>query len=118
MSAARPDTDDSGVPYCSEQCPQHDGKRCRLMGVRPSSICEPRVVEMAKTIRLADEMRAAESTECAAEPRGAHAYSCNAWRLGKSFRPCNCGGTAADKRIVESRRTFDAARAALREEGK
>jgi hypothetical protein len=33
----------SGVPFCSEQCPQHDGKRCRLLGARPGTICEPGV---------------------------------------------------------------------------
>ena len=44
--ATAPDRGDNRVPYCSEQCPQHDGKRCRIMGVRPSSICEPEVLNL------------------------------------------------------------------------
>lgn len=35
------------IPRCSEVCKQHDGKRCRLLGLlRPESICEPAVAEM------------------------------------------------------------------------
>lgn len=41
---------DSHVPLCTESCPQHDGKRCRLMGFRPSSICEPVVELMAERL--------------------------------------------------------------------
>ncbi len=33
----------SGVPFCSDNCPQHDGKRCRLLGAGPGNICEPGV---------------------------------------------------------------------------
>jgi len=44
--ATRPDRGDNRVPYCSEQCPQHDGKRCRIMGVQPSLICEPEVLNL------------------------------------------------------------------------
>lgn len=33
----------SGVPFCSDNCPQHDGKRCRLLGLKPGNICEPGV---------------------------------------------------------------------------
>jgi len=45
---ARPDWDDRGVPGCyDDQCNQYDGKRCRLTGCRPSSLCEPAVIEMA-----------------------------------------------------------------------
>ena len=41
-----------GAPACSEdECPQYDGKRCRLMGFRPSTLCEPVVREMAKLLR-------------------------------------------------------------------
>ena len=35
------------VPFCSEECPHHDGKRCRLIGFRPSGICEPVVAVLA-----------------------------------------------------------------------
>ena len=42
---------DNGCPFCSEDCPEHDGKRCRMMGMRPSAICEPAVREMAEAIR-------------------------------------------------------------------
>ncbi len=44
--ATRPFRGDNRVPYCDEMCPQHDGKRCRIMGVRPSSICEPEVLNL------------------------------------------------------------------------
>ncbi len=37
----------AAVPYCSEQCPHHDGKRCRLTGGRPQAICEPAVEAMS-----------------------------------------------------------------------
>lgn len=38
----------SGVPFCSrEECACYDGKRCRLSGFQPSSICEPAVMSMA-----------------------------------------------------------------------
>lgn len=47
----RPDVDEDGVPVCTEECPQHDGKRCRALGHRPSYVCEPRVVEMAAVLR-------------------------------------------------------------------
>ena len=42
---------ESGVPFCNENCPQHDGKRCRVLGMRPDNICEPTVVEMARLLR-------------------------------------------------------------------
>jgi hypothetical protein len=38
---------DCGMPRCNDRCPQHDGKRCELLGCRPSSICEIAVKEMA-----------------------------------------------------------------------
>lgn len=34
------------TPHCSERCSYHDGKRCELMGFRPSRLCEPVVREM------------------------------------------------------------------------
>lgn len=37
-----------GVPWCSESCPSHDGKRCIQLGHRPDAICEPAAREMAR----------------------------------------------------------------------
>jgi len=43
-----PDTDERGVPYCNhDDCEEYDGKRCRMLGSRPSHLCEPAVAEMA-----------------------------------------------------------------------
>lgn len=49
--------DDLRVPRCSESCEQHDGKRCRLLGQRPATICEPAVEEMALVIGKAGMKR-------------------------------------------------------------
>jgi hypothetical protein len=39
--------DDGGVPFCAkEDCPQYDGKRCRILGLRPDVICEPAIREL------------------------------------------------------------------------
>lgn len=39
------------VPFCGEEkCPQYDGKRCRVLGSRPSALCEPIVTEMARML--------------------------------------------------------------------
>ena len=46
MSDIEPNWSDSKVPNCSDECPSHDGKRCRVMGFRPDTICEP-AVELA-----------------------------------------------------------------------
>lgn len=48
-----PAIDAAGLPYCTEACPQHDGKRCRVIGNRPSSICEPAMEDMAAVIESA-----------------------------------------------------------------
>lgn len=35
-----------GIGYCSEDdCPEFDGKRCRVMGNRPGETCEPWSIE-------------------------------------------------------------------------
>jgi len=47
---ALPDIDDRGVPYCTESCPEHDGKRCKLLGHRPGNLCEPMVIEMVEDL--------------------------------------------------------------------
>jgi hypothetical protein len=31
------------LPFCTDSCQQHDGKRCRLTGFRPDVMCEPAV---------------------------------------------------------------------------
>jgi hypothetical protein len=41
----------NGVPFCDEDsCKHYAGKRCRLLGFRPGTICEPAVIEMAKLL--------------------------------------------------------------------
>ena len=35
-----PDWDDHLVPRCSGHCRQHDGRRCRIMCQRPTSLCD------------------------------------------------------------------------------
>lgn len=54
MSDIRPDVDALGVPLCSdEKCPAYDGKRCRVLGFRPSRVCEPGVQDLAAKYTLA-----------------------------------------------------------------
>jgi len=45
-----PSIGDNGTPYCNPECGAYDGKRCRLMGLRPGNICEPAVAEMAARV--------------------------------------------------------------------
>jgi hypothetical protein len=40
----------SDLPFCSHECPHHDGKRCRVIGLRPDRLCEPVVAEMARML--------------------------------------------------------------------
>jgi hypothetical protein len=41
------------VPFCSEYaCSFYDGKRCRAIAARPSSICEPVVQRMGRLLEL------------------------------------------------------------------
>ena len=47
---------DRGIAYCSESCPQHDGKRCMLTGMRPNGVCEPWVSLLLQKV---DEAEAA-----------------------------------------------------------
>lgn len=36
-----------GLPICPrEECSEYDGKRCRMMGSRPSRFCEPALIAM------------------------------------------------------------------------
>lgn len=42
---------DESVPICSDdKCQHFDGKRCRVIGDRPSRICEPAVMAMAELL--------------------------------------------------------------------
>lgn len=55
-----------GVPFCAEEnCPEYDGKRCRMMGFRPSQICEPAVRQMSAD--LAAVTKRVDAAEAAAE---------------------------------------------------
>ena len=51
-----PHVDEHGIPRCHDDCSQHDGKRCRILGFRPDGLCEPAVFEMAQQIKAADEL--------------------------------------------------------------
>lgn len=46
-----PEFTNNGVGYCVESCPEHDGKRCRLLGRQPSSVCEPWAADLVKRAR-------------------------------------------------------------------
>ena len=37
----RPSRNEDNLPICDDRCPCFDGKRCKLLGVRPSFFCEP-----------------------------------------------------------------------------
>jgi hypothetical protein len=40
-----------GIPLCDpDGCPSFDGKRCRLLGLRPAHICEPALEVAADSI--------------------------------------------------------------------
>lgn len=42
-----PTRDANGLPLCSEDaCALYDGKRCRAIGFRPGTYCEPALVEI------------------------------------------------------------------------
>lgn len=48
---AAPSWGQHGVPMCAQDdCGLYDGKRCRAMGCRPSSVCEPVVERMAELL--------------------------------------------------------------------
>jgi hypothetical protein len=51
LTEAQPQWSDELVPFCSdEKCSQYDGKRCRVLGMRPGNICEPAVDKMAELL--------------------------------------------------------------------
>lgn len=42
---------ESIMPYCSlDGCSLYDGKRCSILGCKPSRLCEPAVGKMAEQI--------------------------------------------------------------------
>lgn len=53
MNVPLPECDEDGVPRCTERCPHHDGKRCRILGHQPDELCEPAVRDMARKLTLA-----------------------------------------------------------------
>lgn len=63
----RPAPDDrTGLPLCSEdECPEFDGKRCRLTGFRPERFCEPALVDMVRANEGLRRQMAAELREAA-----------------------------------------------------
>ena len=58
-----PAMDLDGLPRCTENCPQHDGKRCRLLGLRPSEFCEPALEQQREALATANA-EAAALLEC------------------------------------------------------
>jgi hypothetical protein len=42
------------IPHCDERCPFFDGKRCEILGQRPSRICEPVVLQMGVRLNKRD----------------------------------------------------------------
>ena len=63
---------DENVPYCTDRCPEHDGKRCRILGHRPDGICEPAVIAVVASVRKGE-------CPCASDLEGApgwHIDSC------------------------------------------
>jgi hypothetical protein len=44
------------VPFCSENCEKHDGKRCEILGSRAPDVCEPAVKDYVQASRSEREM--------------------------------------------------------------
>ena len=40
------DFDENNVGIHSDDCPEYDGKRCKVIGFRPCRICEPWAIEL------------------------------------------------------------------------
>jgi hypothetical protein len=40
------------IPMCTKDCHQNDGKRCLMLGFRPTDICEIVVSDMAKELDI------------------------------------------------------------------
>jgi hypothetical protein len=52
-----PDTSSNRVPYHSDDCLCYDGKRCKILGNRPPSICEPAVKALLDRAEAAERDR-------------------------------------------------------------
>lgn len=42
-----------GVPFCSDQCPVHDGKRCIALG-RRTTVCLPAVEALVALVQVGE----------------------------------------------------------------
>lgn len=74
-----PTLNDEGLPLCSEDaCALYDGKRCRAIGFKPGTYCEPALVELiaerdALKARVTDlERRPGSVAHAAAEYPAGH----------------------------------------------
>ena len=88
-----------GIPWCTEACPSHDGKRCELLGGQPSRVCEPMVLKLVERVARFDDLgrRGTEAFEEHAEqvglagPKpflaGARAAFKAGYRYGTAARP-------------------------------
>jgi hypothetical protein len=47
-----PTKDKDGLPLHTDDCPEYDGKRCRLVGFRPDHFCEPALIEEKERARV------------------------------------------------------------------
>lgn len=55
------------IPFCAqEDCCSYDGKRCKLMGFRPSNICEPAVAALGREAKRVQDAAFAECEAIAA----------------------------------------------------
>ncbi len=57
---------DDGIPFCDDDCQQHDGKRCRILGCSPAYHCEPAIEALIATLAAEQQARAAAEAEVAA----------------------------------------------------
>jgi hypothetical protein len=63
VSCYEPTIDVHGVRWCSEICPQYDGKRCEVLGFVPDRICEPWARSAALAMELQDGAMRVDSVE-------------------------------------------------------
>jgi hypothetical protein len=96
---------ETGVPFCStDECKSYDGKRCKVLGLRPGSICEPAVIDVMAALRklVAAERASTSPGTQPATSKGTCAAKCNdcddeycvrAPHDDKSHHCANHGGT-------------------------
>jgi len=65
---------EEGVPHCSEDPSCYDGKRCWLMGIRPSTLCEPAVRQMSEALKVAEGILTWWQNWQDREPRSVYNY--------------------------------------------